>query len=1154
MIIDSLFLIPHSHAIYYIVMYADYPAFHQSRRMHEVFMSCKTPHQPETCGTGSGETSPILDSTMFRSVADCLADAVLVVERTAEGSFGRILDANDIASHLLRTTRDALLRCKVDEFIPDLPEGEATPAAPSSPQHVRLIRTDGTYSQTAVGIRPTLFQSSACSTNTTAAMLTLREIAAPADAAVDVPPQTTQTDNQIIRQLQELKQARARLQANALQLQHAEEHARYSEASLSALLDATSHSVFMLDIDGTVIHANKIAAARYGTTPQKMRGQSLYRFMTPEVARHRRHILRQLFDDKTPIAFRDSQGGKLFAHNVYPIIENGEVTSLAVYSEDITKLIESERDVAEARNRQMVLYEILSYSHTTATLDELLASIHTVMLRELNARNMYVALINTEQDCLTYRYCKDEHAGLFHDEYGINAPGAVPLSLEPVRRNLPVQYSRQTLDALVRARKIRLDRPLPQAWLGVPLRVRGTPIGVLATQEYDAPREYTQAEITLLAACSDQIGMAIERKRHEEASATARDMLANIPTGLFVLRPTGTGSLALIDANAAAERMADVRLADWRGKNFSALWHSEYMTSFLDELNATLPRTNAPLPGKVELQDNRLNGIFEINAFRLPGSDAGITLEDITDRKQAESAIQQSSELYRAFFEDNHSVMFVLDTETGAFLDVNKAAAAFYGYPRETMVGSLVSIVNHFPQKRLRKTLKDLARRKRTSIITRHQLASGEWRDVEVFSGPFTVQGTVRLISIVLDITERLQNETALEAAKESAEAANRAKSEFVANISHEVRTPLNGLMGMLQLLEETPLNEEQTGFVNTAMRSSRNLLRVLNDVLDFTKIEAGKFSLLESPFSLRGLLEQSEDLFRQQLQTRNITFDIRLDGSMQDQYFGDEGRIRQILFNLVGNAIKFTEQGFIRIAAHEAPGTNQHTARLCIRVEDSGIGIPRNKLDSIFDAFTQVNGSASRPHQGTGLGLTIVKRLVTLMQGNIQAQSTPGGGTTMAFDIVVKKRVPLAAATLQEACDTCTLSTLRLLLAEDEEVNRLLARKLLERLGHSVTCAENGLQAIKRLQEETFDAVLMDIQMPVMDGLTATSLIRQSRELTSSPGIPIIAISAHAAKEDRDRALAEGMNAYVIKPFELHDLKKALYSVMHGKDYDDTP
>lgn len=381
------------------------------------------------------------------------------------------------------------------------------------------------------------------------------------------------------------------------------------------------------------------------------------------------------------------------------------------------------------------------------------------------------------------------------------------------------------------------------------------------------------------------------------------------------------------------------------------------------------------------------------------------------------------------------------------------------------------------------------------------------------------------------DVTERQRVQQAIIRAKEAAESANRAKSEFLANISHEVRTPLNGIMGMLQLCLQLQAPPELAEYLRTALESSHNLLRVLNDVLDFTKVDAGKMELLERDFDLDGLLDQAVNFFTALAMDKGIRLRLEKPRSM-GRFVGDEGRLRQILFNLMGNALKFTDAGEVTLEAWPVGRTNGHE-RLLFAVRDQGIGIAPEKLDYVFESFTQVDGSYSRRYQGTGLGLPIVRRLVHLMGGNIAVESVENEGTTIFFVLPLQRSDAAAPARTGAKPEAGPVPPLRVLLVEDDVVNMTMARRMLEKMGHSVSCARTGLEALDRLRTPGIDVVLMDIQMPEMDGMEAAGVIRSDPGFAPYSRVPIIALTAHAMAGDEERFLSAGMDGYLSKPFD---------------------
>ena len=381
-----------------------------------------------------------------------------------------------------------------------------------------------------------------------------------------------------------------------------------------------------------------------------------------------------------------------------------------------------------------------------------------------------------------------------------------------------------------------------------------------------------------------------------------------------------------------------------------------------------------------------------------------------------------------------------------------------------------------------------------------------------------------------------------VEKLKEKAEAASEAKSQFLANMSHEIRTPMNGILGMTELAMQAESTDEQRECLSTIRSSGDALLSILNDLLDLSKIEAGKFEIQESPFSLRELVNESGKVFAFRIKEKGLQFESSVEESLPDTLMGDGWRLRQILLNLLGNAVKFTHEGSIALSA-SAKREGEHVL-LNLAVRDSGIGIPTGQQGQIFEAFRQADVSTARKYGGTGLGLSICLKLVSLMGGKIELDSEPGKGSTFSVLLPLKvAEIQTSAVPDSTRTPEASLKPLRILLAEDNLVNQKVASKLLAKQGHQVVMAGNGKLALEQFETGTFDLILMDVQMPEMDGLEATREIRRM-EQNQKRRIPIIAMTAQTMKGDQDACFLAGMDGFVSKPIRLPELWEALRAV----------
>jgi PAS domain S-box-containing protein len=720
-------------------------------------------------------------------------------------------------------------------------------------------------------------------------------------------------------------------------------------------------------------------------------------------------------------------------------------------------------------------------------------------------------------------------------------------------------------DARFDPRRHRLARYGYKASVGLPLRSEGSVIGALLI--YSTEADTFQAEETrLLEELANELSFGIEARRRQTGRAQAavalrqsesefRTVFENANDGIIIFDLQGR----ILEANSVICRRLGYTREELLSMRVPELDPPRYSDLVTECIGVVLKQGQALFEGVNVCKDGTEIPV-EISArlFDYRGLPAvlGVT-RDIRDRKRARAEADFQECVLRAIHEGSPDGILVVN-HAGRIVSRNQRFLDIWQLPADLC--TTTSRAAEVPDEPLLRAVAAAVRDPEPFLQRVQALyndpCSDDHCEIELKDGRTIERHSTALRGadgqylgrawFVRDVSGRKQIETNLQNAKEVAEAASRAKSQFLANMSHEIRTPMNGVIGMINLALDKCSEPEQKDQLTVAQNAAHSLVTILNDILDLSRIESGKLAIEEIDFDLQASFREALRVFEPTAHDKKIQLGIHISPDCPTWVRGDPVRLRQVLINLVGNAVKFTMEGYVEVrVAQGADGL----VRLVVR--DSGIGITAGKLHSIFEPFTQADGSHTRLFGGSGLGLTITRRLVELMGGRVWAESAVGHGSSFFVELPLQSH-PRPAKTEVPATEAAAPvpTVLKVLVAEDNPINQKVVCAMLRRQGWTVTLAANGKEAYEQFLQAQFDLVLMDVQMPEVDGLEATSIIRCHEQRTSkSARTPIIALTAHASREQHDQCLRAGMDAIITKPVDRSALIGCICTTLFARD-----
>lgn len=801
---------------------------------------------------------------------------------------------------------------------------------------------------------------------------------------------------------------------------------------------------------------------------------------------------------------------------------------------DITERIRAEK-------AQSLYYKIADFNIEGPQLQTLYARLFDELQGLLNIKNLSIELNLRDKSNVSIPYIRSEFkdSRQLEDQKMVNELIADRMGDET--RQLII-YEEQIREHVLIVNE-DFKGVYPKVWLGVQITVGNKPVGLLTTHSYDDRSDFGAKDLELLYFIASQISLAIERKVNEEKIVDQAARLKAIfeSSSHQIWSVDDSYNLTSFNINYANSLKDSYGIEAKVGKDYikeknklndkiNSFWEKKYN----EALNGNALNFQNEVTSKAG--DKSWSEVFINPIVKEDGTidEVSVISNDITEKKNSELALSESESKFREIFESIQDIYFRCDLN-GKLLMLSPSAKENLGLEPDDVIGQ--SITNFFTSEESAETiLRNLLKQHKfqnleTSFKTDDEEKIDFLCNVRVL---FRNKQAVGFEGVARDISEIKRAHEELRNAKELAEKSLAIKERFLANMSHEIRTPMNGIIGMIDLIGSTDLNREQVDYVKTIKKSSQTLMDILNDILDLSKIEAGKMELKQRPVGLITTFQRLYDLFSKEANANNIYLNYNLDSKVPKIILMDETRLLQVLSNLVSNAIKFSDgQGIIDISLR----LKQQTGSKCtfkVQIKDEGIGIPKEQINQLFINFNQLDNSSTKVYSGTGLGLAISKELVLSMGGDIGVVSTPGLGSTFWFTFegeALEDDTDVVTDTSDDSMEIAqefTNTVPRILVVDDNKVNRTVASQILEKSGCLVHLASSGLEAIEVVKNNALDLIFMDIQMPKMDGVQTTQNIKA---LGTKDLPPIVAMTAYSMEDDRSKFLSQGLDDYVAKP-----------------------